>query len=547
MPVYMKRIIDFLSDMKVAVYTFIILLVVSAVGTFIPQGLGAEMYEARYPGWLASLILSFQFDTVYSAWYFIALMAFLGVSLFTCLVRRMKNVVAPYRLPDGVNAADVRGWRLQKKYDGAVPADEAAEALSGAGYRVAVVSGGVVGHRRRWSRFGEFFVHAGVLIIVVGGAARWFGHEGRIHLFEGYRYCLPDELSAETIVECLDVEAERDANTGRITDFKTHLRVFEPGKQPVEKIVEVNDALTYSRLAFYQTDMNDEGEVGLAFTGTKLAEGETVEDITTVELAWRVAGEEGTTVTAPDSVVELGGTGYVMHLLDYFSNFYVTEEGVTDTNPESNPTAVWMLVKGDERAARGFSFYNDSDMNIYQFADPALAAAEFEMVITGIPEAPAGRETYVLASGSYVPLGDNRVHVYLKPDPTNNPDVRMRQLTLEDTATGRSVDVGFSERAVWELSDGTYVVRFLGKEVAAYSGLTVSRDPGLGIFYAGAILFSLGVVMALYLRHEQVYVVGDASGTILAGRSNKGNDMFADKFEGMAARISDRLGLRLKE
>lgn len=539
----MKKIIDFLSNMKVAVYTFIVLLVVSAVGTFIPQGLGAEMYEARYPGWLASLVLSFQFDTVYSAWYFIALMAFLGISVFTCLVRRMKNVVAPYRLPDEVSAADVKGWRLLKKYDGTVSADEAFEALSDVGYKAAVVRGGAVGHRRRWSRFGEFFVHAGVLIIVVGGAVRWFGHEGEIHLFEGYRYCLPDELSAETVVECLDIETERDANTGRITDYKTHLRVFDRGKKPVEKIIEVNDALRYSRLAFYQTEMNDEGEAGLVFTGTKLAEGETVEDTTTVELAWRVAGEKGTVVAAPGSVVELGGTGYVMHVLDYFSNFYVTEEGVTDTNPESNPTVIWMLVKGDERAARGFSFYNDSDMNIYQPADPALARAEFEVVVTAIPEAPAGRETYVLASGSYVPLGDNRVYVYLKPEPTNNPDLRMRQLTLEDTATGRSVDVGFSERVMWELSDGSYVVQFLGKEVAAYSGLTVSRDPGLGVFYAGAILFSLGVVMALYLRHERIYVVGDASKTIIAGRSNKGNDMFGEKFERVAADVAEKLGL----
>ena len=540
---YMKKIIDFLSNMKVAVYTFIILLVVSAVGAFIPQGLGAEMYEARYPGWLASLVLAFQFDTVYDAWYFNALMVFLGISVFTCMVRRMKNVVAPYRLPDEVSAADVRGWRLLKKYDGNVSADEAAEALSDVGYKAAVVGGGAVAHRRRWSRFGEFFVHAGVLIIVVGGAVRWFGHEGEIHLFEGYRYCLPDELSAETVVECLDIETERDPNTGRITDFKTHLRVSERGKKPVEKIIEVNDALRYSRLAFYQTEMNDEGEAGLVFTGTKLAEDETVEDIKTVELEWRVAGEAGTVVAAPGSVVELGGTGYVMHLLDYFSNFYVTEEGINDTNPESNPTAVWMLVKGEERAARGFSFYNDNDMNIYQPADPVLAGAEFGVVLTAIPEAPAGRETYVLASGSYVPLGDNRVYVYLKPDPTDNPDLRMRQLTMEDTATGRSVDVGFNERVTWELSDGTYVVQFLGKEVAAYSGLTVSRDPGLGVFYAGAILFSLGIVMALYLRHESIYVVGDASKTIIAGRSNKGNDMFGEKFERVAADVAKKLGL----
>jgi cytochrome c biogenesis protein ResB len=542
----MKRIINFFGSMKVAVYTFIILLVISAVGAFIPQGLEAGMYQARYPGWLAALILACQFDTVYKSWYFIALLAFLSLSVITCLIKRLASITAPYRLPDELSPDDVNGWRLVKEYDGTASADEAAGALGRAGYSAAVVGGGVVGHRRRWSRFGEFFVHAGVLIIIVSAVVRGLGHKEDVYLFEGHRFRLPDELSSDTVVECLDVEAERNPNTGRITEYKTSLRLLAPGKKSVEKVIMVNDPLHFNQLSFYQVEMNDEGEAALAFTGTKLPEGKTADDVLSVELEWRIGGEEGSAKTAPGSVVELGNTGYVLHVLDYFSNFYVTEEGVTNSNPESNPTAMWILVKGPDPAARGFSFYDNSDMDIYQPADPALAGTELEMRLVGVPKL-AERESYLAASDSYVPMGSNRVHVYLKPDPANNPDLRMRRLTLEDTTTGSSIDVGFGERLTWELRDGTYVVQFLGKDVAPYSGLTVSRDPGLGVFYAGAILFSLGVIMALYLRHERMYVIGGAGRTIIAGRSNKGNDMFADRFERIAARISDKLGLRLKE
>jgi cytochrome c biogenesis protein ResB len=542
----MKKIINFLSSMNVAVYTFIILLIVSAVGAFIPQNLDPVMYEARYPAWLAAVILACQFDTVYKAWYFYGLMGFLSVSVLVCFIKRLGNIVAPYGLPDKVRPEDVKNWRLVKECDGTVPAEEAAEALGRSGYRAAVVGGGVVGHRRRWSRFGEFFVHAGVLIIILGGVVRGFGHKEEVHFFEGYRFELPDELSADTVVECADVEAEWDPNTGRITEYKTELRVSQPGKKPVEKVVMVNDPLHYGRLSFYQVDMNAEGETALAFTGTKLTAGMTADDVQSVKLEWRAAGEEGTTEAAPGSAVELGNTGYVLHVVDYYSNFYVTDEGVTNGNPESNPTVVWMLVKGPDPAARGFSFYDNSDMDIYQPVDPTLTGDGFRIKLVGIPE-PADSESYLAASDSYVPLGPNKIHVYLKPDPTNDPDLRMRQLTLEDTATGSSVDVGFGERVTWGLPDGDYVVRFLGKNSAPYSGLTVSRDPGLGIFYAGAIFFSLGVIMALYLRHERLYVIGGADRTIIAGRSNKGNDMFADKFEKIAARVAGELKLRLKE
>ncbi|UCE26450.1 MAG: cytochrome c biogenesis protein ResB, partial [Candidatus Coatesbacteria bacterium] len=345
---------------------------------------------------------------------------------------------------------------------------------------------------------------------------------------------------------CLDVEAERDANTGRITEYRTRVKVSAPGKKDVEQVVEVNGPLHYGHLAFFQVEMNDEGEAALAFTGVKLRENETADDLLTVEVEWRVAGVKGTATVVAGSVVELGGTGYTLHLLDYFANFYVTEEGVTDTNPERNPTVVWILVKGEEPAARGFSFYDDSDMDIFQRIDPALAGEDFRVKLVGVPE-PLYRESYLAASGSYVPLGDNRIYIYLQPDPTDNPDLRVRRLALEDTATGRSIDVGFGERVTWELPDGTYVVEFLGKNVAPYSGLTVSRDPGLGVFYAGAILFSLGVMMALYLRHERIYVIGDAGRTIIAGQSNKGNDMFAEKFERVTIDMSKKLGLKLKE
>ncbi len=59
-----------------------------------------------------------------------------------------------------------------------------------------------------------------------------------------------------------------------------------------------------------------------------------------------------------------------------------------------------------------------------------------------------------------------------------------------------------------------------------YTGLQVTRDPGVGIVYAGFVLMILGCFVTFYLSHQQVCIViepiQNSSRVTLAGTSNRG-------------------------
>jgi cytochrome c biogenesis protein ResB len=109
---------------------------------------------------------------------------------------------------------------------------------------------------------------------------------------------------------------------------------------------------------------------------------------------------------------------------------------------------------------------------------------------------------------------------------------------LSDKETGEELPFPLGERMGLMTADGSsYMIRFWGEGVAPYSGLTASKDPGLGIFYAGAIVLTLGVIVAMLFRHETIMFFPKEDKILVGGRTNKGNDMFVEKFDNKVRKI----------
>ena len=73
--------------MSTAVGVLAILAVFSVVGTLIPQSRSPQFYDATYGPDGADLIHLLGLDNVYSAWWFLAMAAFLVLSVSVCLTR----------------------------------------------------------------------------------------------------------------------------------------------------------------------------------------------------------------------------------------------------------------------------------------------------------------------------------------------------------------------------------------------------------------------------------------------------------------------------
>jgi cytochrome c biogenesis protein len=75
-----------------------------------------------------------------------------------------------------------------------------------------------------------------------------------------------------------------------------------------------------------------------------------------------------------------------------------------------------------------------------------------------------------------------------------------------------------------------------------YTGLQVTRDPGVWVVYSGFILMIIGCYITFFMSHQQIYVELAASDNktevTVAGTANKNKAAMAAKIEAAAAKLA---------
>lgn len=92
----MKKFIKFISSMKFAIGILLVLMVASIIGSLIPQNQVPEFYEFTYPK-MGSVIQTLKFDQVYTSWWYLLIAIFLSLSIFFCIVVKVKPLVAIFK------------------------------------------------------------------------------------------------------------------------------------------------------------------------------------------------------------------------------------------------------------------------------------------------------------------------------------------------------------------------------------------------------------------------------------------------------------------
>ncbi len=336
----MKKVIDFLSSMQLAIYLLIMLLVLTILGAIIPQEQPPEFYVEKYPEALANIINLLILNDVYHSLYFYALAVFLVASLLTCTLRRFNKTISVFRTKESITEGEVKALKANRELNESLTPEELAAAAGRSGFRSYVVDGGVYATRNRWARMGEVLVHFGLIMLVAAGIGWSMGEVVHIPLFEGQTILLPDELNPEVELECLEVNEETDPNTGKIIDYKTKLVARSPGKEEKEIVLEVNNPLEYAGVRFYQSEMSMGNQAGIIFSTDVLPPDYDAEKASTVKVRWQIDGQEGDDTALIGSMIPLGDTGYSFLLREYFDRFMVDQNGISNMNPDFNPAIV---------------------------------------------------------------------------------------------------------------------------------------------------------------------------------------------------------------
>jgi cytochrome c biogenesis protein len=436
---YNKTIIDkvwnFFSSVKVGVTLIVVTLIASIIGTILPQegNLSIQIpvnqyYEERY-GWFGKIYYTLGFHDLYGSWWYLLLIASIGVSLVICSLDR---VVPLYKALKNQKVTRNSGFlKRQRLYsekqidyiDGDIAIVK--ERLTKKRYKVMEENGNLLAEKGRFSRWGPYINHIGLIIFLIGAMLRFapgFYVNEALWIKEGDTLAIPgtnkeyyltnhqfilelyDESDGEVYKEALNQKG------GVVKNYQSNITLYKaeaslPGEKPkLHKLedyqIQVNKPLKFDQYGIYQSSYRLNEIAKMTFSLTDKESGQTFGDIT-IDL------------TNPKENYDLGN-GYRVELMSYFPDFQI-EDGKPSTK-SSKPV------------------------------NPAFA---FKMVT---PDKPQGEVSFAAIQQTIEPMGENKYKMSFKSvDTVNYSGLTVRKdLTLPIIALGGVIFlIGVVQGSFW--------------------------------------------------------------------------------------------------
>ncbi|AJY77208.1 cytochrome c biogenesis protein ResB [Paenibacillus beijingensis] len=181
-PGMIDRIWNFFSSVKIAVWLIIITLIGASLGTIFPQedsflNIDPSTYYADNYGPLGALYYALGLSHTYNSWWFIGLLVMIGTSLVVCSLDR---VLPLYNALQKQQIRKHPRFILRQKtvYQGPVEGDadawvEAfAAQLRSKRYRVYTEGDALLAEKYRFSRWGPYINHIGLIVFLLAVLAR---------------------------------------------------------------------------------------------------------------------------------------------------------------------------------------------------------------------------------------------------------------------------------------------------------------------------------------------------------------------------------------
>jgi len=312
--------VELVSSMRFAITLLMMIAIAAIIGTVMKQDQPTPDYINQFGPFWNAIFDRIGLYSVYSAWWFLLILAVLIVSTALCVTRngpRMLRDMRSWR--DSVREESLRNFHHKAEWTSdlaAVPlATQTAQRLGNAGYRVKLVdkAGGVLVAAKKGAgnKFGYIFAHTAIIVILLGGLLdsnlpirfqEWFlgktpyisgelTTRNRLGLgnpsFRGITNIAEGKSSNTVMIPRADGVLLQDLpftitlnkfiidfySTGmpKLFSSEVTIRDHETGKTFPAKI-RVNEPLIYRGVAVYQSGVDDGGSklklTGYPMTGT---------------------------------------------------------------------------------------------------------------------------------------------------------------------------------------------------------------------------------------------------------------------------------------
>ena len=219
----------------------------SVAGSLIPQQREAMEYVSRYGADAAEWIMRLGLHDVFSAPYFIVLMAALCLNLLLCSVIRVVKLRGAGKRLQAAAAA------MERK---PAPADQLHAYFARRGYRKTKQGGVTLYSKYAAGVYGSFLTHLALIVLLVVGAATVYGADVQDRtVMPGQTLTLEDGTTLT--VNAFQIEDE----TGRL-DYASRI-VMKDGKgnESPQTVVRVNEPLRFGGYKVYQQTYGTAGAV----------------------------------------------------------------------------------------------------------------------------------------------------------------------------------------------------------------------------------------------------------------------------------------------
>jgi cytochrome c biogenesis protein len=170
--------VELVSSMRFAIGLLVMLAIAATIGTVMQQNQAASNYVNQFGPFWFEVFRKLGLYTVYSAWWFLLILAFLIVSTSLCIARNAPKMFRDMRSwRENVREESLRNFHHRTEWttegSAVALASQTAQRLGNAGYRVKMVDkpGGVLVAAKKGAanKFGYIFAHSAIVIILLGG------------------------------------------------------------------------------------------------------------------------------------------------------------------------------------------------------------------------------------------------------------------------------------------------------------------------------------------------------------------------------------------
>lgn len=441
---FLTILYDLFRSLKLTIFLFILLAILSIFGTLITQNATRLEYIQQYGLGLYEVLDFFNLFDMYHSWWFSAILSLLMINLITCSLHRFPGVwrqISHEPSTGGLEDSMLKALPYVEKVR--VPSQAEAKANPEEEIRSylkkwfrnprrmeteSAVT--LYSEKGRFSRLGVYVTHLSLLIILIGGIiGSLYGFRGHVEILEGETVNqiflrsrdgeVPKPL--EFFLRCDDFDITYYDLPGKkekhVKEYTSTLTILENGNEVLKKVVQVNHPLHYKGLAFYQSNYG------------------AIHDVT-LGIQWKGKKEKTFFKVLEGNTVPVPNTNYLIRVLKYAHEVHNFGEGaqVVLFKPDQEPRPFWLL--------KAFPKFDEQRKD------------EFILTIEGLTE-------------------------------------------------------------------------------KVYTGLQVTKDPGVWVVWIGCGLMIFGLIVSFFFSHQRVWIrIPRSSGgeIILAGSANKNRVGFEKNF-----------------